>query len=409
MHRKIVGLDIGTSKVVAIVGQLTDDGQLRLAGLGSYPSAGLKRGVVVNIEATVHAVSQAIEEAEVMTGESITSVYVGIAGNHVKSLDSNGIVAIRGQFVTEHDIERVIDAAQALSLPADQDVLHVMPQEFRIDDQDGIKDPLGMHGIRLEAKVHLITCSANARRNIETCVERCGLSVDGVILEQLASGYAVLSEDDKNLGVCLVDIGGGTTDIAIYSEGAIRHTAVIPVAGDQVTNDIAVALRTPSRVSEQIKVKYACALAKLAQADDTIEIPEVSGRGSRRLSRESLAEVVEARYEELFSFVAAELKRSGFEGRLASGVFLTGGSSRVEGAATLAEEVLNIPVSIGIPEHVSGMEDIIKNSVYATSVGLLLYGKQHMQQQETDFSRWRSPGTEKNLFDKFRHFIAEKF
>lgn len=370
----IVGLDIGTSKVVAIVGELSHDGELAIVGIGSHASNGLKKGVVVNIDSTVQSIQRAVEEAELMAGCQIHSVYAGIAGSHIRSLNSHGIVAIKDREVFAQDIERVIDAAQAVAIPADQRILHILPQEYRIDDQDGVKEPLGMSGVRLEAKVHLVTCAVNAAQNIEKCIRRCGLEVDDIILEQLASSYAVLTEDEKELGVCMVDIGGGTTDIAIFTDGSIRHTGVIPIAGDQVTNDIAMALRTPTQHAEDIKIKYACALAKLAGAEETIKVPSVGERPPRDLSRQALAEVVEPRYEELFTLVLAELRRSGFEDMLPAGIVLTGGTSKMEGVVELAEEIFHMPVRLGAPQNISGLRDIVNNPIYATGVGLLQYG-----------------------------------
>ncbi len=374
----IVGLDIGTSKVVAIVGKRKLDGTIEVVGIGSHPSRGLKRGVVVNIETTVQAIQRAVEEAELMAGCRIHSVYAGIAGSHIKSLNSHGIVAIRDREVTQADIDRVIDAAQAVAIPADQKVLHILPQEFVIDNQEGIKEPMGMSGVRLEAKVHLVTCAVNAAQNIEKCVRRCGLDVDDIILEQLASSYAVLTEDEKELGVCVVDIGGGTTDIAVFTGGAIRHTAVIPIAGDQVTNDIAMALRTPTQNAEEIKIKYACALTQLAGADETIKVPSVGDRAPRDLSRQALAEVVEPRYEELFTLVQSELRRSGFEDLIPAGVVITGGSSTMEGVVELAEEIFHMPVRLACPQAVSGMTEVVNNPIYATGVGLLIHGFRQM-------------------------------
>ncbi len=373
-NKMIVGLDIGTSKVVAIVGDVSPEGVLSVVGIGSHPSSGLKKGVVVNIDSTVQSIQRAIEEAELMAGCQIHSVYAGIAGSHIRSLNSHGIVAIKDREVFAQDIERVIDAAQAVAIPADQRILHILPQEYRIDDQDGVKEPLGMSGVRLEAKVHLVTCAVNAVQNIEKCIRRCGLGVDDIILEQLASSYAVLTEDEKELGVCMVDIGGGTTDIAIFTEGSIRHTGVIPIAGDQVTNDIAMALRTPTQHAEEIKIKYACALAKLAGADETIKVPSVGERPPRDLSRQALAEVVEPRYEELFTLVLAELRRSGFEDMLPAGVVLTGGTSKMEGVVELAEEIFHMPVRLGSPQNIAGLRDIVNNPIYSTGVGLLQYG-----------------------------------
>jgi cell division protein FtsA len=377
----IVGLDIGTSKVVAIVAApILDAGPsenaLEIIGIGSHPARGMKKGVVVNIESTVQSIQRAVEEAELMAGCQIHSVYAGIAGSHIRSLNSHGTVAIRDKEVTQGDIERVVDAAKAVHFPGDQQLLHVMPQEYIIDNQEGIREPIGMSGVRLEAKVHLITGAVSAAQNISKCIERCGLSVDGIILEQMASSYSVLVEDEKELGVCLVDIGGGTTDIAIFVDGAIRHTAVIPIAGDQVTNDIAVALRTPTQYAEEIKMKYACALTQLAREDETIEVPSVGNRPPRQLARQTLAEVVEPRYEELLTLVQAELRRSGFEELLAAGVVLTGGSSKMEGVIELAEEVFHLPVRLGLPQHVGGLVEAVKNPIHATGVGLLLFGNE---------------------------------
>ncbi len=373
----IVGLDIGTSKVAAIVGEITEEGRLEIIGIGSHRSRGLKKGVVVNIESTVQSIQRAVEEAELMAGCQIHSVYTGIAGSHIKSLNSHGIVAISTKEVTAGDMERVVDAARAVAIPADQKILHVLPQEFIIDNQEGIRDPIGMSGVRLEAKVHLVTGAVSAAQNIVKCVRRCGLEVDEIILEQLASSYAVLTEDEKDLGVCLVDIGGGTTDIAVFTGGAIRHTAVIPIAGDQVTNDIAVALRTPTQYADEIKIKYACALTQLAQADESIEVPSVGDRPARRLARQTLAEVVEPRLEELLTLVQTELRRSGFEDLVAAGVVLTGGTAKIEGIIDLAEEIFHMPVRLGLPQHVSGLADVVRNPIYATGVGLLLYGQKH--------------------------------
>jgi len=380
----IVGLDIGTSKVVAIVGEITPDNEVEIIGLGSHPSRGLKKGVVVNIESTVQSIQRAIEEAELMSGCQIHSVYAGIAGSHVRSLNSHGIVAIRDKEVTPADVERVIDAARAVAIPADQKILHILPQEFIIDQQESIREPVGMSGVRLEAKVHMVTGAVSAAQNIIKCVRRCGLEVDDIILEQLASSHSVLTDDEKELGVCLVDIGGGTTDIAVFTEGAIRHTAVIPIAGDQVTNDIAVALRTPTQYAEEIKVKYACALTQLASVDETIEVPSVGDRPDRRLARQTLAEVVEPRYEELFTLIQAELRRSGFEDLCAAGIVLTGGSSKMEGAVELAEEIFHMPVRLGFPQYVTGLVDVVRNPIHSTGVGLLLFGYQNRAMRESE-------------------------
>jgi len=386
----IVGLDIGTSKVVAIVASPNldagpQDNALDIIGIGSHPARGMKKGVVVNIESTVQSIQRAVEEAELMAGCQIHSVYAGIAGSHIRSLNSHGTVAIRDKEVASGDIDRVLDAAKAVHFPGDQQLLHVLPQEYIIDNQEGIREPIGMSGVRLEAKVHLITGAVSAAQNISKCIERCGLSVDGIILEQMASSYSVLEHDEKELGVCLVDIGGGTTDIAVFIDGAIRHTAVIPIAGDQVTNDIAVALRTPTQYADEIKMKYACALTQLAREDEMIEVPSVGDRPPRQLARQTLAEVVEPRYEELLMLVQAELRRSGFEELLAAGVVLTGGSSKMEGVVELAEEVFHLPVRLGLPQHVGGLVDVVRNPIHATGVGLLLFGnkEESVGQNET--------------------------
>lgn len=380
----IVGLDIGTSKVVAIVGEINLDGEIEIIGIGSHPSRGLKKGVVVNIESTVQSIQRAVEEAELMAGCQIHSVFAGIAGSHIRSLNSHGIVAIRDKEVSNADVERVIDAARAVAIPADQKILHILPQEFIIDNQESIREPIGMSGVRLEAKVHMVTGAVSAAQNIIKCVRRCGLEVDDVILEQLASSHSVLTEDEKELGVCLVDIGGGTTDIAVFTEGAIRHTAVIPIAGDQVTNDIAVALRTPTQYAEEIKLKYACALTQLASIEETIEVPSVGDRPARRLARQTLAEVVEPRYEELFTLIQAELRRSGFEDLCAAGIVLTGGSSKMEGAVELAEEIFHMPVRLGSPQYVTGLVDVVRTPNHSTGVGLLLFGNQNRSMREAE-------------------------
>ncbi|MCG2633551.1 MAG: cell division protein FtsA [Gammaproteobacteria bacterium] len=371
----IVGMDVGTTKIVTIVGEVAEDGTIEIVGLGTHPSKGLKKGVVVNIESTVAAMRRSVEEAELMSGCEIQSVYAGIAGSHIRSLNSHGIVAIRDREVTQLDVDRVIDAAKAVAIPQDQRMLHVLPQEFIIDTQEGVKDPIGMSGVRLEAKVHIVTGAVSAAQNIVKCVRRCGLEVDDFILEQLASSYAVLTDDEKDLGVCLVDIGGGTTDIAVFHNGAIVHTAVIPIAGDQVTNDIAVALRTPTQSADEIKIQYACALRQLANPDETIEVPSVGDRPPRRLARQTLADVVEPRFEELFGLIEGELRRSGCDVLATSGVVLTGGSAQMEGLVDLAEEIFHLPVRLGVPKHVEGLVEVVRNPMHATGVGLLIYGQ----------------------------------
>ncbi len=402
-HR-IVALDIGTNKVAAIVGELGPDGQIEIVGIGSHPSHGIKKGVVVNIESTVQSIQRAVEEAELMAGGRITSVYAGIAGSHIRSINSHGNVAVREKEVNQQDVDRVIDAAQAMAIPADQRILHVIAQEYVIDNQEGVREPLGMSGVRLEAKVHMVTCATNASQNIEKCIERCGLAVNDIVLEQLASSYAVLSDDERDLGVCLVDIGGGTTDIAVFTGGAIRHTAVIPIAGGQVTNDIAMALRTPTQSAEEVKMKYACALAQLAGPDEMIKVPGVGDRPSKELSRQALAEVVEPRYDELFGLIQSELRRSGYEDLLAAGIVLTGGASKMEGVVELAEEIFHMPVSLGLPRHVQGLKDIVRNPIYATGVGLLLYGKER-EEEMAGRQMKRIGGT----LGRFKKWFGENF
>lgn len=399
----IVGLDIGTSKVAALVGELSNEGNLEIIGIGSAPSRGLKKGVVVNLESTVQSIQKAVEEAELMAGCQITSVFAGIAGCHIRSLNSHGIVAIKDKEVTQYDIDRVIDSARAVAIPADQKILHILPQEFVIDLQGGIKEPIGMSGIRLEATVHMVTCSVSASQNIIKCIHRCGLEVENLVLQQLASCNAVLTEDEKELGVCLIDIGGGTTDIAVYSDGAIKHTAVIPVAGDHVTNDIAVALRTPTINAEDIKRKYACALTQLADVDGTIEVPSIGDRSPRKISAQNLAEIVEPRYEELLLLVQAELRRSGYEDVIAAGVVLTGGSSKVMGLIDLAEEIFHVPVRMGGPQNVTGLTEVVKNPIHSTGVGLLIYGKEHQNligSSDAERSEW---------FEKIKNWFNGNF
>jgi len=403
----IVGLDIGTSKVVAIVGEFSDDGVIEIIGIGSHPSRGLKKGVVVNIESTVHSIKRAVEEAELMAGCDINSVFAGIAGSHIRSLNSHGIVGIRDKEVSLGDLDRVIEAAGAVAIPADQRILHILPQEFLIDSQEGIRDPINMSGVRLEAKVHMVTGAVSAAQNIVKCVQRCGLEVDDIILEQLASSYSVLTEDEKELGACIIDIGGGTTDIAVFLGGAIQHTAVIPIAGDQVTNDIAVSMRTPLQYAEEIKIKYACALSQLANPDETIEVPSVGDRPPRRLARQTLAEIVEPRFEELFSLVRDELRRSGFEELIAAGVVITGGSAKMEGAVELAEEVFHMPVRLGSPQYVEGLVEVVRNPIYATGVGLLLYGYETIARRKLKQEQSASGIAE--LVSRLKSWIQRRF
>lgn len=404
--RLIVGLDIGTSKVVAIVGEVTEDKQIKLVGLGSHPSKGLKRGMVVNIDSTVHSIQKAAEEAELMAGCEIHTAYAGIAGMHIRGINSHGIVAIRNHEVTQLDVERVIDAARAVAIPADQQILHILPQEFIIDNQGGIREPIGMSGVRLEAKIHLVTGAASATQNVAKCIQRCGLTVAEIILEQLASSYAVLSEDEKELGVCLIDIGGGTTDIAVFTKGAIQHTAVIPVAGDQVTNDIAVAFRIPTHSVEEIKIKHACALVERADANLRIDIPSIHDRPERTIDQKELATVVEARYEEIFALIKHELEHEGFLDRIAAGIVLTGGAAKVEGVIELAERVFTMPVRLGVPYSVIGMEEVVTNPAYSTGIGLLLYGQQQLYDQQVEPIGSRGINV---LWQRVKHWFKGQF
>ncbi len=378
----IVGLDIGTSKIVAIVAEVTIENQLNIIGLGTQPSRGLKKGVVVNIEATMASIQRVLEEAELMADCTISDVYAGVAGSHIRSLNSSGMVAIKEKEVTQADIDRVIETAKAIAIPNDQQVLHILPQEFIVDGQEDVREPLGMSGVRLEVKVHIVTGAVSAVENITKCVRRCGLEVKDVMLQPLASALAVLNEDEKELGVCVMDIGGGTTDLAVFTGGAIRHTAVIPIAGDQVTNDIAMTLRTPTKEAEELKLRYGCALRQLADPNDIIEVPGVGDRGPRKLSRQMLAEVIEPRIEELYSLAQAELRRSGLEELLSSGIVLTGGSALLQGMVELGEEVFHLPVRLGVPTYVGGLSDVVRSPRYATAVGLLLHGREQFLRAE---------------------------
>ena len=374
----IVGLDIGTTKICCIVGNMTDEG-LDVVGIGTSPSKGLRKGVVINIETTVDAIQKAIREAELMAGCEIKSVFAGIAGGHIKGLNSQGVIAIKNREVTSEDLQRVIDAAKAIAIPMDREVLHILPQEFIIDDQDGIREPLGMSGVRLEAKVHIVTGAVASAQNIVKSCNRAGVDVADIVLEQLASSEAVLSADEKELGVALVDLGGGTSDVAIFSEGAIKYTSVLSIGGDHLTNDIAVGLRTPMAEAEKIKQAYGCCLTSMVGKDETIEVPSVGGREPRVLSRQLLAEILEPRVEEIFSLVNREIMKSGYGELIASGVVITGGSAILPGMPELAEQVFNLPVRRGNPQDIGGLTDVVNSPIYATGVGLVKYGSQNMQ------------------------------
>lgn len=378
----IVGLDIGTSKIVAIAAEIKPEGGFEIIGMGSHPSRGLKKGVVVNIETTVNAIQRALEEVELMANCKVREVYTGIAGSHIKSFNSHGTVAIKDKEVSRIDVERVMETAKAVNIPADQQVLHILNQEFIVDGQEDVREPIGMSGIRLEVKVHIVTGAVSAAQNIMKCVRRCGLEVRDLVLQPLASAMAVLSEDEKDLGVCLVDIGGGTTDIAIFTNGAIRHTAVIPIAGDQITNDIAMALRTPTKDAEDIKCSYGCALRGMADPNEMVEVSGVGDRGARQLSRQTLAEVIEPRVEELYSLVQAELRRSGFEELLSSGIVLTGGSSSLQGMVELGEEIFHMPVRLGLPHYRGSLAEVVCTPRFSTGVGLIIAGMEQLQRQQ---------------------------
>ncbi len=377
----IVGLDIGTSKIVAIVAELQPEGTLKVIGLGQHISRGLKKGVVINIESTMQAIQRALEEAELMADCKINNVYTGIAGSHIKSLNSHGMVKIKDAEVSQMDVDRVIETARAIALPADQQILHILTQEFIIDGQEDVREPLGMSGMKLEVKVHIVTGAVAAAQNIVKCIKRCGIEVSDLILQPLASSLAVLTEDEKELGVCLVDIGGGTTDIAVFKQGAIRHTAVVPIAGDQMTNDVAVAFRTPTQSAEEIKIKHGCALRQLADPREIVEVPGVDGRDPRQLSVQTLAEVLEPRVVELYELVLNELRRSGMEEMIASGIVITGGSAMMRGMVELGEEIFHMPVRLGMPRYVGGLSEVVSNPRYATGVGLVLMGKQQLERQ----------------------------
>ncbi|AVY93505.1 cell division protein FtsA [Microvirgula sp. AG722] len=402
----LVGLDIGTSKIVAIVAEVTDEGGINIVGMGNTPSRGLRKGMVVNIEATVKAIEAAVREAELMADCKINEVYTGIAGSHIKSVNSHGMVAIREREVTQADIDRVIETARAVTIPPDHQVLHILTQEFCIDGQEDVREPLGMSGVRLEARVHIVTGAVSAAQNIAKCVRRCGLEVSDLILQPLASAQAVLTEDEKDLGVCLIDIGGGTTDIAVLRGGAIRHTAVIPIAGDQITNDIAMALRTPTKDAEDIKIQHGVGLARMADASQMLDVPGVGERGPRQLSRATLAEVIEPRVEELFQLVQQELKRAGFDGMLSSGIVLTGGSSQMPGVSELAEEVFHMPVRVGAPQYYAGLAEVVRKPAYSTAVGLLLLGK---EREHKVLMPKNDGGSITSVFSKMKAWFGSNF
>lgn len=398
----VVGLDIGTTKVCAIVGEAFEDG-LSIIGIGSHPSRGLRKGVVVNIESTVDSIRKAIDEAELMANCEISAVYAGIAGGHIKSFNSHGMVAVKDREITEYDVRRVIDAAQAVAIPMDREVIHSLPQEFIIDDQDGIREPIGMNGVRLEAKVHIVTGAVTSAQNIIKCANRAGLNVSDIVLEPLASSDAVLSDDEKELGVALLDIGGGTTDLALFSEGSMKHSYVLALGGDHITNDIAVGLRTPAADAERIKKKFGCAYSRICSVEDRIPVPSVGGRQPRELSRKILADIIEPRMEEIMTLVRDEIVRLGLEKSFPAGIVLTGGTSLLEGVQELSEEVFEMPARLGTPENVGGLQDVVSNPMYATGVGLVIYGS---RQARSNRFRIRDQG---NIFDKVKTRMQEWF
>jgi len=397
----IVGLDIGTTKTCAIVAEMTDTG-IDIIGIGSHPSEGLRKGVVVNIENTVEAIKKAVDEAEHMSGCEISSVHVGIAGGHIKGQNSLGIVAVKGREVDEDDVRRAIEASKAIAIPLDREILHTLPQNYIVDDQNGIRDPIGMSGVRLEAKVHIVTGSSASLQNIVKSVNRVGLDIDDMVLEQLASSEAVLSADEKDLGVVLLDIGGGTTDIAVFSDGSIKHTAVIPVGGNFITSDIATGLRTPLTEAEKIKIKYGCAFSSMIPKNEIIEVPSVGGREPREVTRQILGRIIEPRTEEILNMSYKEVIKSGYEDILAAGVVLTGGTSIMAGITELAEQVFNMPVRRGFPAGIGGLTDVVNSPMYATGVGLVIYGSKNV-------SKDALKSFEMNIFGKTLHRIKRWF
>ncbi len=403
----LVGLDVGTTKICAIIGEINPEGTVDIVGLGSAPSRGLRRGVVVNIDHTVSGIKKAIEEAELMAGARADSVLAGISGGHIKGINSHGVIAIKSREVTTVDIARVVEAARAIAIPMDREVIHVQPQEFVVDDQEGIKEPIGMAGVRLEAKVHIITGAVSAAQNIMRCAHRSGLRVSELVLQQMASAEAVLLPDEKELGVALVDIGGGTTDIAVFADGSIQHTAVISVGGDQLTNDIAVGLRTPMVEAEKIKKKFGCALNTLVNRDETITVPGIGGRSPRILSRSVLADIVEPRIEEIIGLVRRELEKSNLLNMLTSGAVLTGGSVAVEGMCELSEQLLDMPVRVGLPIGISGLVDVVNSPLYATGVGLVLWGARNRGADLV--SPYEAGGIMDRVVGRMKQWFAEAF
>jgi cell division protein FtsA len=376
MDKMMVGLDIGTTKICTVVGEI-QNGLINIIGIGSHPSRGLRKGVVVNIDGTVQSIRKAVEEAELMAGCQIDSVFAGIAGGHIRGINSHGVIAVKNREITEHDIERVIDAARAIPIPMDREVIHVLPQEYIVDEQDGIRDPIGMCGVRLEGKVHIVTGAVTSAQNVIRCANRAGLNVNDIVLEQLGCSEAVLSSEEKELGAGVVDIGGGTTDLVIFCNGSIKHTSVLPLAGNHITSDISLGLRTPAEEAEKLKKKYGCALVSMVKKDEMIEVPSVGGRKPRTLSRQTLAEIIEPRVEEILTLVQGEIVRSGYANLIGSGIVLTGGTAIMEGMPEIAEQVFNLPVRRGYPMGITGLVDLVNSPIYATGVGLVVYGSKN--------------------------------
>ncbi len=401
----VVGLDIGTTKICAIVGEVVEDG-VDIIGIGTAPSRGLRKGVVINIESTVESIRRAVEEAEAISGIEISSVYTGIAGGHIRGMNSHGICALKDKEVRSADVEKAIDAAQAVAIPMDREVIHVIPQEFAVDEQEGIKDPIGMSGVRLEAKVHIVTAAVTSAQNIIKCANRAGLNVNDIILEQLASAESTLTQEEKDLGVVIIDMGGGTTDLAVFSEGSLVHTAVLSIGGNHISNDIAIGLRTPLIEAEKIKQRYGCALSSMVGPEETIEVPSVGGRSDRILSRQILSEIIEPRVEEIFSLIKQEIAKAGYEDMIASGIVLTGGSTLLTGMPEIAEQLFSVPVRRGVPKGIGGMIDVVKSPLYATGVGLVLYGSRN---QGNRIFRNREDNVYHKVKDRMREWIEEIF
>jgi len=405
----VIGLDIGTTKICSIIGELSDEGRVEVVGVGTSPSTGLRKGMVVNIDATIHSIERAVEEAELMAGVKVKSLYAGIAGGHIKGINSRGVIAIsrKDREISAEDIDRVIDAAKAVAIPLDREVIHVLSQSFTVDDQDGIKDPIGMSGIRLEAEIHIVTGAVTAVQNIIKSVNRAGFEVEDIILQPLASAEAVLTPDEKELGVAILDIGGGTTDIAIFHEGSIRHTCVLPLGGDHVTNDIAVGLRTPTSEAENIKKKFGCALASLVREEEEVEVPSVGGRQARRIFRRVLCEIVEPRLEEIYTLVKREIKMAGYEDLLAAGIVITGGTSLMDGSLEIAEKIFGLPVRRGYPTGIGGLVDVVNNPIYSTGVGLVLCGAQNLMANSS--GRFSGDGIFGRVLGRMRSWLSEYF